>query len=198
MLRVLIQNWWLLALRGLFALVFAALAFSLRALLKTHLINAIAFVTLVVVCGLLVFAAGICTIAAGVRGAGELEKSWLLVVDGLVLSIAGLLVMMVPKLTVSTLGHIVACSAVVIGICELFLAQTLRRHIPDEWFLVLSGIASMCFAGYLVLMWKQEAYVIGRWLGIYAGFIGMVTLGLAFRLRALRTSIHKLGATAAR
>src|SRR5215475_10731261 len=117
MMRVLIQNWWLLALRGLFALVFAAVAFFLRNLLKAYLINAIAFVALVVVCGLLVFAAGICTIAAGVRGGGgEQERSWWLIVEGGVLAIAGLLVVVVPNLTVSTLGHIVAASALVIGI----------------------------------------------------------------------------------
>src|SRR5215510_4977791 len=198
MMRVLIQNWWLLALRGLFALVFAALAFSLRNLLKAYLVNAIAFVALVVVCGLLVFAAGICTIAAGVRGGGEQGRSWWLVVEGGVLAIAGLLVVVVPNLTVSTLGHIVAASAVVIGMCELVLSRTVRRHIPDEWFLVISVVASICFAGYLLLMWRQEASVIGKWLGIYAAFIGVVTLGLALRLRALRGSIHKLAATAAR
>jgi len=198
MMRVLIQNWWLLALRGLFALMFAALAFSLRTLLKAYLVNAIAFVTLVLVCGLLVFASGICTVAAGVRGAGEQERSWWLVVDGGGLAIAGLLVVVVPNLTVNTLGHLAAASAVVIGMSELVLSQTLRRHIPDEWFLVLSGVTSMCFAGYLLLMWGQEAAVIGKWLGIYAAFIGVVTLGLAFRLRALRGSIHKLAATAAR
>ena len=196
MMRVLIQNWSLLALRGLFALFFAVLAFSMRTLLKTDFINVIAFVGLEVIFGLLVFGAGVCTIAAGARGAGEHERSWWLILEGAVLSIAGLLVVIVPKLTLSTLGHVVAGSAVVIGICELFLAQTLRRHIPDEWFLALSGMGSICFGCYLVLMWRQEASIIGEWLGIYAAFIGAVTLGLAFRLRALRSSIHKLAATA--
>jgi len=197
MMRVLIQNWWLLVLRGIFALVFAALAFFVRNLLNAYFVNVIAIVGLGVTFGFLVFGAGVCTIAAGAKGAGEQEKSWWLIVDGAVLSIAGLIVVMVPKLTLSMLGHIVAASAIVIGICELVLAQTIRRHIPDEWFLVLSGVGLMCFGTFLLLMWTQEASVVGKWLGIYAAFSGIVTLGLGFRLRALRSSIRKLAAATA-
>jgi uncharacterized membrane protein HdeD (DUF308 family) len=198
MMRVLIQNWWLLGLRGFLALVFAALAFSMRGLLNAYFINAIAFVTLVVIFGLLALAAGVCTMAAGARGAGGQDKSWWLIGDGVVLSIAGLLAVMASKLSLSTVGHVVAVSALVIGICELFLAGRIRRHVPDEWFLVLSGAGSLCFGSYLVFMWTHEASVIGKWVGIYAFFSGMVTLGLALRLRALRGSIHKLAATTGR
>src|SRR5689334_6244704 len=153
MMRVLINNWWLLALRGFLALVFAAVAFSMRGLLNVHYANAIAFVTLVVIFGVLAFAAGVCTIAAGALGAGEQDKSWWLIGDGGVLSTAGLVAIMASKLSLATLGHIVAVCALVIGICELFLSGRIRRHVPDEWFLALSGIASLSFGSYLVLMW---------------------------------------------
>ena len=197
MMRILINNWWLLALRGVFALTFAALAFSLRALLNTYLMNAIAAAVLVVIFGLLVLAVGLCTAAAGARGAAEGEKSWWLLAEGVALSSAGVLIMVDPQLTLGTLAHIVAACAAVIGICELFLAHTVRRHIPDEWILALSGVVSMFFVSYLIFRWTHEPIAIGKWIGIYAGFMGVATLGLAFRLRALRDSIHKLAASTA-
>ena len=100
------------------------------------------------------------------------------------------------ELSLSTVGHVVAISAVVIGICQLFLAGRIRRHVPDEWFVALSGIASLCFGSYLLVIWTHEESLIGKWIAIYAFFSAIVTLGFALRLRALRDSIHKVTATA--
>ncbi|HEY6305690.1 MAG TPA: hypothetical protein VI488_04430 [Candidatus Angelobacter sp.] len=87
MIRVLINNWWLLALRGVFALLFAMFAFSLRTMIDTWALGAVARAGLVMIFGLLAFAAGICTIAAAICGAGT-EKSHLLLWDGIAICVA--------------------------------------------------------------------------------------------------------------
>jgi uncharacterized membrane protein HdeD (DUF308 family) len=191
MLRVLINNWWLLALRGIFALLFATLAFSSHTVMGTWLLSAIALAGVVVFFGLLAIAAGVCTIVAGVRGASE-EKSWLLFWDGVTVCVFGAVVLLAPKLDLIWLARMLAACAVVIGIVELLMARTLRRHLPDEWFLAVAGAASFCFGLYLFPAWNQEAATMLRWLATYAAFSGLAILGLAFRLRTLRRSVHEL------
>jgi uncharacterized membrane protein HdeD (DUF308 family) len=191
MLRILINNWWLLALRGVFALLFAALAFSSHTVMGTWLLSAIALAGVVVFFGLLAIAAGVCTIVAGVRGAGE-EKWWLLFWDGVAVCIFGAVVLLAPELDLIWLARMLAVCAVGIGIVELLMARTLRRHVPDEWFLAVSGAASFCFGLYLLLLWTQEVTTMLRWLATYAAFSGLAILGLASRLRTLRHSVHEL------
>ena len=110
MLRILINNWWLLALRGVFALLFAALAFSSHTVMGTWLLSAIALAGVVVFFGLLAIAAGVCTIVAGVRGAGE-EKWWLLFWDGVAVCIFGAVVLLAPELDLIWLARMLAVCA---------------------------------------------------------------------------------------
>jgi uncharacterized membrane protein HdeD (DUF308 family) len=78
------------------------------------------------------------------------------------------------------------------GHLELVVARRLRRHIQDEWLLALAGLASLCFGLYLFLFWKGEPTTLLRWLAGYAAFSAVAILALAFRLRALRGSVHAL------
>src|SRR6266704_1102646 len=150
MMRVLINNWWLLALRGVFAFLFALIAFSLQTVMSEWLLRAVAMAGMVVLFGLLAVCAGICTIAAAFRGAGS-DKSHLLLWDGIVICIAGGAVLLVPRLDLRWLVYIVAASAIGVGILELLLARALRRHILDEWLLVLAGAGSLCLGAYFLV-----------------------------------------------
>jgi len=191
MMRVLINNWWLLALRGVFALLFAILAFSLQTVMGMWLISAIALAGLVVFFGLLALSAGLCTIVAAIRCAGH-NKSFLLLWDGIIICVAGAASILAPRLDLIWLVYGIAVWALVAGVLELLQAQKLRRHIPDEWFLALTGAGSLCLGAYLLISRPTEAILMLRWLGIYAGFSAITILGLAFRLHALRAAAHKL------
>lgn len=190
-MRVLIDNWWLLALRGVFALLFAMFALSLQTVMGMGLLSAIALAGLVVLFGLLALSAGICTMAAAIRGAGQ-EKSSLLLWDGIVICLAGAGIILAPRLDLVWLVYGIAVWALVAGILELLQARKLRRHVSDEWFLGLAGAGSLCLGAYLLIARPTGGTAMLRWLGLYAGFSGVAILGLAFRLHALRASIHKL------
>jgi uncharacterized membrane protein HdeD (DUF308 family) len=196
MLRVLISNWWLLALRGIFALAFGALAFSVQPSTGSLLIRPIVHAGLVVAFGMLALAAGVSTVVAAMRGAA-LERSRLLLWDGIAVCIAGLVILISPRLDLTWLARIVAAWAVVIGVLELLLARTLRRHLPEEWSLAVAGASSVIFGAYFFFRHGEEAAEMLRWLGIYAGFSAMIILAFAFRLRALRASVQVLAVHAA-
>jgi uncharacterized membrane protein HdeD (DUF308 family) len=191
MMRVLINNWWLLALRGVFAILFAAFAFSLQTVMGTWILTAIALSGLVVLFGLLALSAGICTIAAAIRGAGH-ERSLLLLWDGITICIAGAIILLAPRLDLVWLVHGIAVWAIIVGILELLLARTVRRHIPDEWSLTLAGTGSFFLGVYFLLARTTGPISMLRWLGVYAGFSAITILALAFRLHALLASVHEL------
>ncbi len=191
MIRVLINNWWLLALRGIFALLFAVFALSMQTVMGTWLLSAIALAGVVVLFGLLALSAGICTVAAAIRGAGR-DKSLLLLWDGIAICVAGIVILLAPRLDLIWLVDSIAVWAIIVGIVELLLARTLRRHLPDEWSLAVAGAVSFGFGLFFLVARMTEAISMLRWLGVYAAFSAVTILALAFRLHALRASVHHL------
>ncbi len=191
MIRVMINNWWLLALRGAFALLFAMFAFSMQTVMGTWLVSAIALAGVVVLFGLLALAAGICTIAAAIRGAGR-DKSFLLLWDGIAICVAGIVILVERRVDLQLLVHGIAVWALIIGVLELLLARRLRRHLPDEWSLAVAGAVSFGFGLFFLVARMTEAIAMLRWVGLYAGFSAAMILALAFRLHSLRASVHHL------
>lgn len=191
MLRVLIHNWWLLALRGVFAALLALFAFSMHTAMGTWLLSAMASAGLVVLFGILAIAAGISTIAAAMRGAAQ-DRSHLLLGDGIAICIGGVVILLAPRLDLIWLVTTVAVLAMVVGVLELTMARRLRRHVPDEWSLALSGAVSFSLGAYFVLARTMEAGSMLKWLSVYASFSAVAILALAFRLRSLQASIHEL------
>jgi uncharacterized membrane protein HdeD (DUF308 family) len=195
MLKTLIQNWWLLALRGVLALALAAAAFTMRSSADTFTLREFAMKGMVVFFGMLAVAAGACTAGAGIWNSSK-GKWWLLILDGLVLGALGFILILANRFSFHTLTQIIAVLAAIIGVVEVAAATHLRRHMPDEWFLALAGIASIGFAIAFLLVHGEEAASMFTWLGAYSGFSALCMLGLALRLRRLRSSIHHMAQSA--
>ena len=191
MIQTLIKNWWLLALRGVLAAVFSVMAFLMRSSAESITLRDFATKGMVVFLGILAVAAGTCTIAAGIWGSTR-SKWWLLFLDGLAIIAVGLTLILSSSITLRMVTHLLVILAMIIGVGELATARTLRRHVSDEWFLALAGAASIGFA--VAFLWvKPEAAARSLiWLGTYSAFNAICMLGLALRLRTLRTSIHKI------
>lgn len=191
MIRFLIRNWWLLAVRGVLALVFAALAISLQPLSRSFVLRPIIHAGIVVLFGLLAIAAGICTIAASTRGADQ-DRFHLMFWDGIAICAASLIILLVPWLDLWLLVRLVAAWALIAGIVEFLAALRLRRHLSDEWSLALAGTASFFLGAYFLYSRPQTESTLLRWLALYALFAGVTVLVLAFRLRSLGKTSHEL------
>ena len=191
MIKTLINNWWLLALRGVLAAVFSAAAFLMQSSAETFTLHQFAMKGTMVFLGMLALAAGICTIAAAVWRSAN-GKWRLLLLDGSAVSAAGLVLMFSNTISFRVATYVLVVLAITIGGIELATARTLRRHVPDEWLLGLAGVASMGFALAFLVMGTQQAGPVFIWLGCYSGFSAVCMLGLAFRLRNLQASIHRM------
>lgn len=150
---------------------------------------------MVVLLGILALIAGACTVAAGVWRATE-GKWWWLMLDGIFVSSAGLLLILANRFSFWTVTQAVVVLAAAIGVLELATARSLRRHVRDEWFLALAGVASLGFSLVFLLLKIEDTGRMLVWLGSYSGLGALCMLALAFRLRRLRSSIHLLAQSA--
>ena len=174
-LPILSRNWWLVALRGLAAIVFGVLAFVWPA---------ITLWALVLLFGAYMLVDGVFAIVAAVRAAGREARWWLLLIEGVLGVLAGLVAAFWPGLTALALLYFIAAWAIVSGILEIAGAIRLRREIEGEWALGLSGALSLLFGVLLVVIPAPAGLLSLVWLiGAYALAFGVLLLVLAFRLR---------------
>ena len=175
MTTVLTRNWWALALRGIFAILFGLAAF---------VIPGVTLAVLVALFGAYAVIDGVLAIVAGIRAAERHERWWSLVLKGLAGIVAGVLTFGWPALTVLALLYLMAGWAIVTGVLELVAAVHLHRA-HGEWLLILNGVLSILF-GIFVLAWPGAGALTLLWLiGAYAIVFGVVLVILAFRLRVL-------------
>lgn len=192
MIRLMIQNWWLLFLRGVLAIAFAIFIFAFMPFLPAPFLRQFAFAGLVAIFALFALVTGVLTVAAAVRGAGQGGSSWLMLADGIAVTTGGLVILLAPGSTLTRVIQLIALTALVVGILEFFAGVHLRRHVTDEWLLITGGVISVAFATCLLLTRILSIEAALTWIAIYALANGLAVIGLALRLRSLRNSIHAL------
>lgn len=173
-IALLARNWWLIALRGLAAIIFGILTFVMPG---------ISLLTLVLLFGSYALVEGVLNLIAAVRGRREEDRWWVLLLEGLVSIAAGLVTFAIPGLTVAVLVYVIAAWAVVTGVLEIVAAVRLRHRITGEGWLALSGVASVAFGVLMMIFPGAGAVALVLWIGAYAVVFGALLLGLAFRLR---------------
>lgn len=174
MVQVLARNWWALALRGLFAIVFGLIALFMPGL---------TLVALVILFGAYSLVDGVFGVAAAVRAAESHNRWGWLLVEGIAGILTGIITFVWPGITAIVLLYLIAAWAIVTGVFELLAAFRLRGHIANEWLLLLGGAASVIFGVLLIAQPGAGALALLWLIGIYAIVFGVLVLALAFRLR---------------
>ena len=167
-------NWWLLALRGLMAVLFGVLAFTWPGA---------TLITLVWLFGAFALVNGILSLVLAAKTPKGYPKVGSLIFGGLLGILAGLLAFVMPGITALGLLILIAAWAIVTGIMELMAAVRLRKIINNEWLLVLAGIASVVFGILLLFQPAAGALVLIWWIGAWALLFGILLMILAFRMR---------------
>jgi uncharacterized membrane protein HdeD (DUF308 family) len=184
-METLARNWWAVALRGLFAVLFgfAALAWP-----------GITLAALVALFGAYALVDGLFAIVSAVVNAGRQPRWWALLLEGLLGVAAGIAAFVWPGITALVLLYVIAAWAIVTGIFEIVAAIRLRREIRGEWLLALGGLASVLFGLSLIVFPVAGALTVVWLIGAYALVFGVLLLVLAFRLRGMRNRIESTGA----
>ena len=177
MSAVLARNWWLVALRGLLALLFGIVAFVAPGAFVLSLVLFFAAYMLV---------DGLFGIVAAVRAAQRHERWGFLLVEGLLDIAVGVAAFLVPAAAVWAFVLLVAAWAILSG--GLMIAAAFRLHLHyGRWWLGLGGVISVLFGIALLINPGMSALVLTWWLGAYAVAFGVMLLILGFRLRSRHT-----------
>ena len=180
-LEPLVKNWWMMAGRGVLALLFGIAI----ALWRVPVFDAV-----VVWFGTYAIADGILAIASVLRAARVRVTGWPIALEGIVSIVLGGLVFVWPYFSSpyfprSAIGVLIAWG-VVTGICEIVAAVRFPRELAAHW-LVATGGASSIFLALVVLALPHAG---SDWLALalaaYAIVFGIVILlaSLLFRLAA--------------
>ncbi|MDE2482268.1 MAG: HdeD family acid-resistance protein [bacterium] len=174
MLHALARNWWAILLRGI-----AALVFGLCALFWPGA----AGIALVILFGAYALVDGIFALVAAVRAVESHERWMALALEGVVGIAIAAVTYFDLRLTASALFLTIAAWAVLTGILEIVAAIQLRKVLPNDWLLLLGGIASIVFGALMVAFPLAGAVTVIYLIGAYAIVFGVVLIGFGLRLR---------------
>jgi uncharacterized membrane protein HdeD (DUF308 family) len=174
MVKSLSQNWWLVVLRGILAILFGLSAFVWPE---------ITLLTLIVLFGVYAIVDGLVAVGTGLARTKESPRWWAFLLEGLIGIGAGVVALIWPGLATLVLIYMIAVWAVFTGILEIAAAIRLRHEITNEWVLGLGGVISIALgillfvqpvAGSLAIVWTIAAYAL---------IFGVLLVILGFRLR---------------
>lgn len=175
MLETLQKNWWLIAVRGVLAIIFGILALASPYIVIFSLITFFAFFAIL---------SGIFILTLAFLG--ETDNKGLRIIEGLIFLGAGILVLFNP---VSALGGImifIAAWAILSGIIHIIGAVKMRKVITNEWLMILNGIVSIIFGILLAGNLIQGAGVMLMVFGAFAILSGIFSIMLAFRIKTYK------------
>ncbi len=166
--------------RGIIAIVFGVLALVLS--------PGITLTFLVYLFGAYALISGVAAAATALRY--NKEEGWaLLLVEGILGILAGVVAFVWPGITAFAFLFLIAAWAIVTGIMEIVAAFVLPLGTGREWLLGLAGVASIIFG--VLLVYRPVAGLVALvWLfGIYAIVFGILYIVGYFRTRSLASSL---------
>jgi uncharacterized membrane protein HdeD (DUF308 family) len=172
------EHWYIPLIRGLIAVLFGVIVLI-------HPVAAVA--TFVLLFGAFVFADGIVTLVTALRFAHpDTGRWWWMLAQGIVGILAGLVAFFWPISAAWALAILVAAWAFTTGILELGAATRLRRDVPGEIFLGISGVLSILLGIAFVILPGAALFTLVFVVGLYAIVTGVSLVVLSIRLRSLR------------
>ncbi len=171
------ERWWVIALRGLCALVFGAL--TLTAPGVTLVILTLWFAAFAAVDGVLALLSGISALTHHRHG-------WALVAEGVLGLAVAAVVMIWPSAGIAGLVLLAAAWAIMTG-AALLMGGLLLPFPAGKFLIIGAAVLSLLLGVVLIAHPIAAAVVLAIWLGAYALVSGALMLVTAFRLRAVHT-----------
>jgi uncharacterized membrane protein HdeD (DUF308 family) len=140
---------------------------------------------LVILFGLYALLHGALSVAAAVGVRRESKGQWLLILEGIIGVVAGIVALREPSVIAMVLVIVVCAWAIITGILRIAEAVRLRKSLPGELWLMLSGVVTVLFGLMLIFGPVVDKVGMGRMIGVYALLLGFLEILLGRELRGL-------------
>ena len=174
MLHSLTRNWWTWLIRGIAAVIFGILA---------YLWPGATWVAIGILFGAYALVDGVFAIVATFRAAETQQRWWPFLIEGVIGILIAAITFYDVGITILALYWTIAAWAFLTGIIEIVAAVQLRKHIANEVWLIIGGIASIAF-GVLMIWFPLVGALTIIWLiAAYAIVFGVIMIAFSLRLR---------------
>jgi uncharacterized membrane protein HdeD (DUF308 family) len=180
---LLFRNWWAVGLRGL-----AALAFGILALLWPG----VTLLTLALLLAAYFLVDGVLAIAAGIRAIRRDERWWPSIVEGVANIAAGIVVLLLPQITVLALMYLLAIWAIATGALMVFGGMYFGG--APRWLLVVAGALSILLGVVMITEPALGLLALVWWIASYWVAFGIVLLAAAAWLHSRNSYVPPLAA----
>jgi uncharacterized membrane protein HdeD (DUF308 family) len=173
--RILEQNWWVIALRGILGILFGLVALFFPG---------VTILSLVLLFSAYMLVDGAFSIAGAIRAMGRNERWGWLLLNGIWSILTAIVAFLWPGLTAIVYELIIAAWSIVSGALMLTAAYRMRSGARARGWLIFGGILSVLFGVLLVIAPLMGAIVLTWWIGAYVLVLSIFMLALAFTLRS--------------
>jgi uncharacterized membrane protein HdeD (DUF308 family) len=184
MARPITLCWWIFAVRGGLAIVFAVVLFLTSIFLGIFFFDPVTLVYLSLLLGSFVLSNGLLlAVAAGFAYEHRLHLWWLALGEGCFALLLGVYIGISLMLTSQSLALLAGIHALGTGCFQTALAIKLREDRPNLFLLIVGGVLSLCVGVVFLAHFHQAARPTTQALAGYELLNGIIWSVLAFRLR---------------
>jgi uncharacterized membrane protein HdeD (DUF308 family) len=181
-LRHYVDHWWVLAVRGV-----AAIIFGLIALFNPGITLGV----LVALFGAFLLVDGIVDIVGAFKLRGKIDRWWALLLEGVVDILIAAVAFLWPESAAMALVFFIGFWALLIGILEIWFGLKYRKEMENEWVLILAGVLAVIF-GLTMFVYPAAGALSLIWLiGSFAIAFGAAMFFLSFRLKGLKGRVEE-------
>jgi uncharacterized membrane protein HdeD (DUF308 family) len=175
MQRILQENWWVIALRGILGIVFGLIALFLPG---------VTILSIVLVFAAYMLVDGAFSVAGAIRSRNKNEQWGWVLLNGVISIITAVLAYLWPVITALAFVLLVAIWSIVGGAVQLAAGFRMNSGERGRGWLIFGGILSILFGALLVISPLLGAIVLTWWLGAYILVSSILLLIIAFSVKS--------------
>jgi uncharacterized membrane protein HdeD (DUF308 family) len=179
-LATLVRNWWMMAVRGAFAIVFG---------LTLVLWPDVTLATVVVLFGAYAVLDGLWAIGAAAWASARSFDAWPVALEGAVSVVLGGIALLWPFVSREFI-YVVAFWGLLTGALEIFEAVGLPRETAGHWLLGTGGVSSVFLALLILMLPRADAASVVPLIAAYAFVFGVLVSLAAIRFRGRARARH--------
>jgi uncharacterized membrane protein HdeD (DUF308 family) len=181
--KLMSRYWWVLLLRGVFAILFGIVALAYPG---------ITLGSLVLYFAAFAFVDGISNVFHAFFGRDDNESWWVLLFEGLLGIAFGVITFQAPGITTLMLLLYIGFWAMSTGVLRIILAVRLRHEITGEWWMALGGLASILFGLSMMARPGVGALAALTIIGLWSIVTGVSLVFLSFKVRSVGGTLGAL------